>query len=458
MKANWRTIDRVAGYGIPSFFLLCLLIGGGSSRNDVPMLLLVRPAALAVIALVLLRARPSELKMAGGPLLFIVAVLGIMLLQLVPLPPAVWLSLPGRGFYAEAANVAGLAQPWRPISLSPDLTIEAILGLLPALAAVLLFGLSDPPTRRAAMLCLIWITVISVLLAVLQQSGGPHSELRFYQYTNEDAGVGLLANRNHQALLMAMGIPTAAWWASRPGRIIDSPVIRLAIGASLVFACLIGAVLTESRIGLLVCGVALLFAVAIVWPTLRTWPRVIRLSAVFFLVGATLSAVMVLPAHRLSLALFLNDPRANFWPRVVAALHEFFPLGAGFGTFERVYPRFETLADVTPQYLNRAHNDFLELGVEAGILGYALLLVFLGWWLLHSFRVWRPQPLAPDLLLGRLGSALITLAMLASVTDYPLRTPLLGTVFVVACVVLSKSSGALRARGTARTDGPERSG
>jgi O-antigen ligase len=349
--------------------------------------------------------------------------------------------------------VGQFPQPWRPISLSPDLTIEAIMGLLPALAALLLLGLSPPAMRRNATHCLIWITVISVLLAVLQQSGGPQSDLRFYHFTNEDAGVGLLANRNHQALLMAMGIPTAAWWASRPGPIIQSALVRLAIGASLIFVCLVGSVLTESRAGLLLSGIALLSAVAIAWPMLRAWPRPIRLSALaFFMVCAALSAITLLPRHRLSADLLFNDPRSQFWPRTVEVMREFFPVGAGFGTFERVFPRFEQLADVTPQYLNKAHNDLLELGVEAGLLGYALLLLFLIWWLVNSIRVWRATGAFPDLVLGRLGSILVGLGLLASLTDYPLRTPLLGTIFAGACIILYKSNSALKERRTARID------
>jgi O-antigen ligase len=446
-------VNRATLYTASAIFLFCLLIGGGSSRDDVPALVLVRLAALALAAVLLLRHRPGELRDGGAPLLLGAILVGIMLLQLVPLPPSLWLALPGREFYAEAAAVGQFAQPWRPISLSPDLTIEALLGLLPALAALLLLGLSPPAMRRNAAICLIWITLISVLLAVLQQSGGPDSDLRFYHYTNQDSGVGLLANRNHQALLMAMGIPAATWWASRPGPVIQSAPVRLAIGASLVFVCLVGSVLTGSRAGLLLCAIALLAAVAIAWPLLRAWPRPVRWSALgFFLVSGALAAMLLLPRQRLSTALFLSDPRSEFWPRAVDMIREFFPVGAGFGTFERVYPRFEQIADVTPEYLNKAHNDLLELGVEAGVLGYALLLLFLGWWLLNSLRVWRARGVFPDLLLGRLGSVLICLGLLASLTDYPLRTPLLGTIFAGACVLLAKANAALKERAAARMD------
>ena len=54
----------------------------------------------------------------------------------------------------------------------------------------------------------------------------------------------------------------------------------------------------------------------------------------------------------------------------------FLPFGAGFGTFDPVYRRFEPDALLSTIYLNQAHNEPMQLAMEGGIPALALLLVF----------------------------------------------------------------------------------
>ena len=56
-------------------------------------------------------------------------------------------------------------------------------------------------------------------------------------------------------------------------------------------------------------------------------------------------------------------------------------LGTGLGTFETVYPRYETFYD--GKIVNHAHNDYIELMAESGLLGAVCALVFL-------FLLYRP--------------------------------------------------------------------
>src|ERR1019366_4674018 len=49
-------------------------------------------------------------------------------------------------------------------------------------------------------------------------------------------------------------------------------------------------------------------------------------------------------------------------------------LGWGFGTFPIVYPSFRSF--YTDLAVNAAHNDFVELLVETGLLGFALKVAF----------------------------------------------------------------------------------
>ena len=50
-------------------------------------------------------------------------------------------------------------------------------------------------------------------------------------------------------------------------------------------------------------------------------------------------------------------------------------LGWGLGTFPVVYPQFRTF--YTNFFVNEAHNDYLQLLVEMGLLGFGTMLWFL---------------------------------------------------------------------------------
>ena len=115
------------------------------------------------------------------------------------------------------------------------------------------------------------------------------------------------------------------------------------------------------------------------------------------------------------------------------------PFGAGFGTFVPVYQTVEPRTLLFERYVNRAHNDWLELGLEGGVLTIVGLVVFFVWFGRSSFQVWRPGQSGADALdtaLARAGSIVVVLLLLHSIVDYPLRTTAMMVVFALACALL----------------------
>ena len=55
-------------------------------------------------------------------------------------------------------------------------------------------------------------------------------------------------------------------------------------------------------------------------------------------------------------------------------------LGWGLGTFPTIYPSFRSF--YTNLFVNQAHNDYAQLLVETGLLGFGLMLWFV-------FRLYR---------------------------------------------------------------------
>lgn len=79
-------------------------------------------------------------------------------------------------------------------------------------------------------------------------------------------------------------------------------------------------------------------------------------------------------------------------------------LGWGFGTFSVVYPSFRSF--YTDLAVNAVHNDFVELLVETGLLGFALMVAFI--YLLYRNGVrrvkhWRHDPRASTALAALVG-------------------------------------------------------
>ena len=51
------------------------------------------------------------------------------------------------------------------------------------------------------------------------------------------------------------------------------------------------------------------------------------------------------------------------------------PMGVGLGAFPAVYPRYDTGSG--SETVNQAHNDYLQLVSDAGVIGAVLGILFL---------------------------------------------------------------------------------
>src|SRR5690606_29945102 len=91
-------------------------------------------------------------------------------------------------------------------------------------------------------------------------------------------------------------------------------------------------------------------------------------------------------------------------------------------------------------YFNRAHNDLLEVVLDAGLAGLLLLIAAVGWWLWMSVRAFRVKDGSAGLL-PRLGSAMLLLVIVASAVDYPARTPMIMSLVMIAAVWLADRTG-----------------
>ncbi len=115
------------------------------------------------------------------------------------------------------------------------------------------------------------------------------------------------------------------------------------------------------------------------------------------------------------------------------ALRDYLPWGSGLGTFRSIYQLYEDPAEVTSTYVSHAHNDYVELALEAGLPGVLFLLLFLGWWGRASWRAWSGADANAYARAATIASAAI---LVHSLVDFPLRTATIAAVFAMCLALL----------------------
>lgn len=417
-------------------FLILAALGGGVARWDALSLLYVRPAAVIAIGLLIITPGSWNWQGLRLPMILLAAFTATIAIQLIPLPPSIWTHLTGRTPYLQAAVVAGMPQPWRPISLLPYRTANSLLATLPAFAT--LVALAGIPRRDWRILSdtLLILCCVSGALGALQFVTGS-----LYPYDPSDVGlpIGLLANRNHQALLLAIGILLLAQWGIRNGW--SERTARVRLGATLAGILVLTTIilLTGSRTGLalMLIAVTAIFAtgiVRIVRARTRSLPLLLLACSPFAMIALAAYVAQDSSFMRLSRSAgeLGEDMRLLALPTVWKIAVQYLPWGTGFGSFDRIFMQFEPDAILVRGYFNRAHSDPLEVMIAGGVPSLAVVFLFLLWYARNGIAAFAAARL--DSRYGRRVAVLaILLALLASLVDYPLRTPFLSVVFVLLC-------------------------
>lgn len=444
------------------YILFCYLgaiaLFGGASRGDVPTQIVVWLLSLAFIAYLVLVAPAERVREMSRPLWFIAIAGLLMAVQLIPLPPGWWAALPGHEHFTVLDQFVG-AGAWRSINVSPDFGWGALLSLLPVVAALL--GLSMLRSRDQVRLVevLLGIILLSAILGLMQIAGGANSPLRFYSITNNGAAVGFFANRNHQALLLATALPLTGLWVALRSEGAERRAKWGYWGAALVGTLFIALTVltTGSRAGFVLTLLAF-GAMAVILPPIPIDSRWARgplgalaktLPLILFacLIGLALLLSRATAVDRMLQMGAEDQRREQAWGIIMKPVWEFFPFGAGFGTFDRIFRLYEPHSFLSLTYLNHAHNDWVEIIIEGGLPAILLLLAFLWWFAASMLRLWRPLSVSSQsILVARTAGFLILLIGLASLVDYPLRTPLLATLFAVCCAIVERTRWGMEKR------------
>ena len=429
-----RGLSKV--FWLTAAVLALTFIFGGASRENTPQVMFLELASLPLLAHAVWRYTvEARWESLGGARWILMLLPAVPLFQLLPVPFSIWADLPGHAAAAEAARLARLPPEWRPISLAPSETWRSLLALVPPVAIFLGAALTTESERRWLCALVPVAAIVSLAIGALQLAGGDSSSLYFYKPTNLGSPVGLFSNRNHQASLLAASLPFAALWLcrARPGLRDSAPAAAALVGY--IMLIVVGLAIVGSRAGALLAAPALVLVTAMLVRAGRLGGRIsLMVGGLTLLVTVVAASFVIDPLlERFSAR---ADQRFDTAPVVAATAWRHQPTGAGIGSFPSVYAGAEPVDLMVETYFNHAHNDYLEVLLEAGVPGVLALLSFIVWWAGRSFRVWTLQT-TPGRNMARAGSAAVALLLVHSLVDYPVRTLAMAAVLALSCALLA---------------------
>jgi len=400
------------------YFVVLALFGGGLA-GWTPGYMLV--CITIVAAIVALAWRDGFRALDDTPPLAKTALIGIAvlpLLQLMPLPPEWWQALPGQGVRHQVLTLAGLGKSWQPLSVEPVGTaISAVLTIGFAALVAMLMSLSDRDFRNVLLLAF-GLVLLGILVGMVQvvtdgQFPNPHGIVMGPTLQ------GFYANKNHMAVILAVTILLAGFVVV-PRFFVSHRRLWVSLGyIAFVVVCIIS---TNSRAGLALGGVAALIVLHDQTRQIDWRYKIAGLAVLALLAGLILSTA----AFELLFGRFEdvdNDLRWRFtiwsWPLV----ERYWISGSGAGSFVTLFSANEQLAWVKPTFVNHVHNEYVQLVIELGMAGIAVLLVLLASLVRPLVLWWRSPRTTREHALMTFGFATILLFALHSAVDYPLRRP-----------------------------------
>lgn len=329
----------------------------------------------------LARARGIPVPEVPGRRLLLAAVV-LVLLQLVPLPPALLrLVSPGSfDFYDIPPRVPPV---WHPVSVAPANTFRGLLflGGLSLLYATVIREFRRTRWRRR----LAWTIVVTgaalTFVALLQSaSRHPHRLYGIWEVDQDWAVFGPYLNRHHFAGFLEMAIPVGlglaiesvqaalalesrrGWWRALGDPAGSAALRRIALALFLIA----GLLASQSRGGFVAFAVSIPVLLFLLRQRLAA-TLVVTVPAVIAFLTVDLS-VMIGRFETAS----LQHSRLSVWADMLRLVPHFPWLGAGLDAFGPAFRPYQTLPRM--EWWAQAHNDYLQCLFDLGILG-ALLLV-----------------------------------------------------------------------------------
>lgn len=288
-------------------------------------------------------------------------------------------------------------QKWRPVTLYTYATKIELFRLLIYMGIFFLM-VNNIRTRQQIQFIVLAIIVTGVSVAfigLLQYLSG--TEKIFWRYDiKRTSFFGTFSNRDHFACYMSMitplvfGLIITEYLHYRKNNSQFYPQSESA--GHKTFFCTFAIVIMLSSLFLARSGggafamiTSLFLLIGIMACRKRLRKMVWYVIPVLLVTFSLLVWIGIHPViEKLSTTIDIENPslqaRVEFWKDTISAIKNFPLFGCGIGVFPFIYPQYSTVTYVHGVLINHAHNDYLELMLETGIIGFAIIL-----WALFRF-------------------------------------------------------------------------
>jgi hypothetical protein len=442
-RATLWTVTVIVLWGVASF-------GAVYDWGRMPLLL---GSGIAGFALLVWTSRREWTAIGVGA-----GILSAIAVQVLPLPAGLVTALSSSASVASRYQVgAAPTASMSLLSVAPGETITVVLQL--AALLLLSLGLSSwlRSTRDSVSAFARNASVIAAAIAIeaIVQQGTFNGKI--YWFWTADGGTwgtnnyfGPFVNRNHFAGWMILASALAAGrlaaqaavagarvkpgWRNRILWLSTHEAGGLMLTACALLIMLVSLVWTMSRSGIAGCAVALL--VVTLAAAARTTGGARRLFVPLVIVALLGAGVASKGAGTLTSWYATTDTlqwRFNQWHDAMALLRDFWVTGSGLGTYgilTLIYPQ----TDITV-HAAQAHNDYLQLAVEGGLLvGIPVLIAIAALVRTIVKRLRTPQDERTWWI--RLGAvAGIAGIAVQEITDFSLQIPGVAVLFAVVVAI-----------------------
>jgi len=392
----------------------------------------------ALAMLLITGAKNQETLLAVPGIIPLLLFLVYIIIQIIPLPPAVVKFFSPAAYNLHSAAIA-LSAPdaWMTFSIHPANTLKEFFRWATYAA---FYVLTIQLLRRHDRIkkTVVAVTIFGALLSfssILQFYLTDDMALWFRHVPKNSLIVGPYICHNHYAGLMEMIFPVvlALFFFHRPR----------ARSTSLLKGVVEILSQEKANIHILIGMAALLIATSVFVSLSRGGMLSLCLSLVFFTYlllkrkisrsnTILITAIIVLTA--LSVGWFgwgkiferfaslkkvdgtIYEARLDFWKDTVKIVKDFPVTGTGMGTYGDIYPSYQSgFGNLT---VDHAHNDYLELAAEGGGIGFVLAAAFIIVFFVKTYRTFLTRGDAYSLYIS-MGSMTGVIALLIhALTDF----------------------------------------
>ena len=406
---------------------------------------------LSILFVLKLQKKHTFLEVPGLVPLFCLLIW--MALQLVPIPPEL-LTIISPGSLAAYGPVieAGDLDRWLPISVNRKATLYELIrfGSYVLFYILAIQVLSDGRKVKKAVRIILYLAAFIAALAIAQKYTADNLMYWFRTVPERANIMGPWVYKNQYAGFMAMLLPLVfglffyyrikveddVSLRVRIASLFSSPStnirVYLGLGMMLIF---LSVFLSLSRSGVIYTLVSLIIFYLFSTPkgAKKNWSLMLLLVLFVVVYGVFFDVSDVTSRFNKTLTEEgeFNFNRFETWRDTMGMVKTFWLTGAGFGTFVDVFPLFKTMQN--PYIYDHAHNDYIEIVTDGGVIAFALIVWFLYSFLSKGVQIWRRRRDQYALVMGGAALAGIVSMLLFSVTDFNMHNGADGLYFFFLC-------------------------